>query len=276
MTEQQRNDGVAGAVAPAIPLAPADAAPSSLLDGISATICEALAIKGLGHRSALLELGRRARLPSGSVAAAYRAIADNWRRCHAAGNGRTSTTNWRWRASRSWRSRPHNRGAEVVLERALVAACERLGRADWSNQVPVASGIARSASERRRAIDLVHEHGAGHFELIELKVASDTPLYAAFEIIGYTCIWLLSRERASANPLLAANRIDAVVLAPPVYYQRYDLADVRAMLDAELRDLGRSHGVELSFRFEVLPDPPGEPPHTDKQLIARFDERRSL
>ena len=130
-----------------------------------------------------------------------------------------------------------------------------VGREDWSNQVPVASGVVGPNAERRRAIDLVHRRGSGRFEFIELKIASDTPLYAAIEIIGYTCIWLQARaeaERPSAT-LLAADHIDVIVLAPGAYYRPYELGALERQLDREIRSLGDRHGVALSFAFQTLP-----------------------
>ncbi|MFZ5726932.1 MAG: hypothetical protein ACOY4C_10990 [Pseudomonadota bacterium] len=168
----------------------------------------------------------------------------------------------------------HNTSPEVQLERALM----RLGRVDWSNQVPVASGIAGATAERRRAIDLVHQRSPRHFEMVELKVASDTPLYAAFEIIGYICIWLLSRLEPTApdNPLLAAKAIDAVVLAPTAFYAPYQLENLRLRLDDDLQRLGREHGVALSFLFEAFPDHLASPPWTDLELAHLLDARRPI
>ena len=160
----------------------------------------------------------------------------------------------------------------------MVLACERLGRSDWSNQVPVASGIAGGKAERRRAIDLVHLRSPEHFELVELKVASDTPLYAAFEIIGYACIWLMSRHKPTApdNPLLAASAIDAVVLAPAAFYAPYRLHALSLQLDDDLQRLGRKHGVKLSFRFEAFPDHLARPPWKDEELLHMLDARRLI
>lgn len=172
----------------------------------------------------------------------------------------------------------HNTSPEVRLERALIVACERLGRSDWSNQVPVASGLAGTNAERRRAIDLVHQRSPAHFELVELKVASDTPLYAAFEIIGYTCIWLMSGQEPPSpdNPLLTANAIDAVVLAPTAFYAPYRLETLRLQLDDDLQRLGREHGVALSFRFEAFPDHLASPPWTDEELAHLLDTRSAI
>ncbi len=251
--------------------------PASLLEGVNSAICQHLGIRHLGHKSALLEISQREAFPAGTVDATYSRIARNWQLCREAGIGSPSAANWRWRAPQMAIS-AHNTSPEVRLERALIVACERLGRSDWSNQVPVASGVAGAKAERRRAIDLVHQRGHGHFEMVELKVASDTPLYAAFEIIGYTCIWLLSRREPSApvNPLLTANAIDAVVLAPSSYYAPYRLDALRLQLDDDLQRLGREYGVALSFRFEAFTDRLASPPWTDLELAHLLDARRAI
>lgn len=136
-----------------------------------------------------------------------------------------------------------------------------------------------SSADRRRAIDLVHLVAPNHFEFIELKIASDTPLYAAIEIIGYGCAWLLARDQRADEPnaLLDADQLDLVVLAPSAYYAPYALAALEAVLDEELCDLGKANGVELGFRFERLPD---ELMQTnlpaDNTLLALLDQRRPL
>jgi hypothetical protein len=106
----------------------------------------------------------------------------------------------------------------------------------------------------RRAIDLVCDKGPNHFQLIELKVASDNPLAAAVQIISYVSVWLLTRnhDALNASPILKANRLDAVVLAPDAYYARYSLKGIEARLNSEIGALGREHGLELSFEFQAF------------------------
>jgi hypothetical protein len=252
-------------------------APPALLDGIEAAVAAALSISNVRHRSALLALGERDPVPGGTVAALFAAVAANWDRCEGAGVRARSSENWRWRKPQLALG-PGNPSREVGLERTLIQACERAGRDDWSNQVPVASGLAGSERERRRAIDLVHQVGPSHFELIELKVASDTPLYAAVEIIGYVCIWLLSRAAGvtSSSSLLCADHIGARVLAPAAYYARYRLAALQRALNEEIATLGKAQGVTLDFRFEAFPDAFAIPPLSNDNMLALLAERRSL
>lgn len=252
-----------------------DAAPTSLLEGVEGAVSEVLRVRSLRHRSALLELGERSELPVGALRAAYDQIQRNWQACSDRGLSRPSTQNWRWRMPQLAIA-AHNRSPEVVLERALIGAAERASRTDWSNQVPVASGVAGSSAERRRAIDLVCKREPGWFQFIELKIASDTPLYAAIEILSYLCIWLVSRHPDAERELLAADRIDAIVLAPKSYYRRFLLAALSERLDAEAEALGADHNVHLSFAFQSFPDELARAPFTDAGLLAVLDERKRL
>jgi hypothetical protein len=172
-----------------------------------------------------------------------------------------------------------NRSPEVVLERAIASACARLNRTDWSNQVPVASGLVPGASDGRRAIDLIQRRGERRFELIELKVGSDTPLYAAVEAVGYAMIWLLTREAAGApiSPVLKADQLDVRVLAPATFYKGYDLDAIELALDGSIRALGRDHRVPMSFGFDVLDGHALPGPHlADEELLAVVERRSSL
>lgn len=252
--------------------------PVSLFSGIDDAACKALAVPSFRHRSALRELTSRSEIKAGVVEAVHAAIAHNFNSARSRGVVSTSRENWRW-----CRPQPqiadHNSSPEVRLERAIAATCVRGGRRDWANQVPVASGIMGSHADRRRAIDLVHEVADRHFELIELKIASDTPLYAAIEIIGYGCAWLLAREERGVDisPLLGADRIDLIVLAPRGYYAPYSLNRLQVRLDAELSALGNRNGVRLGFRFQCLPQELAEtnlPP--DERLLALLDLRESV
>ena len=254
----------------------ASGVPQSLFEGVDAAVSAVLGVANLRHRSALHALGRVRLVQRGSVEAALDRIAANWERSAQAGLGSASQENWRWWSPQTFIGAA-NRSPEVVLERAIARACVAGGRRDWSNQVPVASGVVRSTTERRRAIDLVHKRNEGHYEFIELKIASDTPLYAAFEIISYVGIWLLSRNVACGKPLLDAMRIDTRVLAPAAYYAPFSLGWIEQTLNEELQEYGARFGTTLSFGFEVLSD--GFEPlrgYDDADIIALIDGRRPL
>jgi hypothetical protein len=70
----------------------------------------------------------------------------------------------------------------------------------------------------------VHNLAHGVWEFIELKVNSDTPLYAAMEILQYGLLFLFSRHHQqelqydTSKELLQATQIHLKVLAPSRYY----------------------------------------------------------
>jgi hypothetical protein len=248
-----------------VSIASAVQSPRSLLEGVEAIACSVLAVAALRHRSALR--GLTGSEGEGLVQAIFDALADNYRRGGASANKDRSQANWRW-CSLQPKISVANPSPEVGLEREIAKACEAAGRMDWANQIPVASGLILGAADRRRAIDLVHRRGDGHFEFIELKIASDTPLYASVEIIGYACLWLLARADppTRSSELLVADKVDLRVLAPARYYDGFDLEWLETRLDSQAKALGRAHGVHLSFAFDVLPPAlcvAGLPDHDD-------------
>jgi hypothetical protein len=228
-----------------------DALPSSVVEGVESAIVALLGITSTKHRSALLKLG--AVDGHALVETIFRQIRMNYDVGGGSAQKNRSRENWRWHSLQP-QIAPHNRSPEVVIERAIAAACARTGRTAWANQVPAASGLIEGKRGGRRAIDLVRRRGERHFEFIELKIASDTPLYAAVEIIGYGCLWLIARgdPPARASELLGADRIDLRVLAPSAYYAPFDLSDLETALNAGVSALGAQYGVGLSFAFEQL------------------------
>lgn len=247
--------------------------PSSLLHGVEADVSDALGIANVRHKSALHSLN----FPDDVDLAAtvYETIAANWLAGDADANKDRSRQNWRWTLQPQIGA--ENRSPEVVLERAIASACAAAGRTDWANQIPVASGLIRGASDGRRAIDLGQRRGEGHYELIELKIASDTPLFAAVELLGYASLWLLARkDPPAARPaLLAAERIDLRVLAPAAFYASFDLHGLECRLSEGLQLLGRSHGVRLSFAFYILPLALTVAVHPKGKCLLRQLERRT-
>lgn len=224
----------------------------SLMHGVFEAACSALGIANLRHKSAMLALQVPDDLDLAEVI--HKAVVANWVWGDAAANRDRSQQNWRWALQPQIGS--GNRSPEVVLERAVAAACAAANRDDWANQIPVASGLILGASDGRRAIDLVQRTGERTYQFIELKIASDTPLYAAVELLGYACIWLQARKEppSTAPEMLHASRIDLRVLAPAAFYKRFDLAKLERSLHASVQALGKREGVILSFGFDVLPE----------------------
>lgn len=136
----------------------------------------------------------------------------------------TPGKNWIWRYEHTKPSPKHSQ--EVLLEHEIV----ELGGQRWTRQVSTASGVDKEAdgnrtrTNRRRSIDLVFYQGNGGFSFVELKVGSDSPIYALFEILGYGLAYWHSRQEKLDHPreasrLMRAEKIDLVVLGPESWYR---------------------------------------------------------
>jgi hypothetical protein len=107
-------------------------------------------------------------------------------------------------------------------------------------------------------VDLVHKIQGG-FELVELKVESDSPYDAALQILRYGAVYMLYRlepdltKRFKGHSLMCAKRIVLEVLAPYRYYLQkdIDLRELEVQLNREVAGFAmrRAVGVELTFRF---------------------------
>lgn len=108
---------------------------------------------------------------------------------------------------------------EVSLERTIVNVCGE----NWFNQVPVASGLVDSNEDRHAKIDLANVNKK-HAKFIELKWASNTPLFATIEILRYALVYIFSVSKRESlgyreKRLLDLESIELQVLAPHSYYQ---------------------------------------------------------
>jgi hypothetical protein len=207
----------------------------------------------------------------------YRTLSDNYACGSPAAHRKASSENWRWPRPQT-QIATDNRSPEVMLERAIAAVAHRAGSVAWANQVPVASGLVGKNADRRRAIDLVHRCAPHRFEFIELKIHSDTPFYAAIEIIGYGCLWLLTRANLATRPsaILEATHVDLKVLAPSPYYASYELSGLEGARDQGCRTLGETQCVTVTFAFEALDRRlMGPVSMDDAALLATLDGRTS-
>lgn len=166
-----------------------------------------------------------------------------------------SEENWRWKKQLEFSSRQSV--DETTVEKLVALQCDEC----WVNQVPTASGLMDENSDQHCNIDLVHKRDEDCYEFIELKLDDSTPLFAAFEIVKYTLLLLISRERGQefryskeSNPLLWTTSAKLVVLAPPEYYAPYSLKWLEDELDVTLRSFSDSE-ISLGFTFERMPWP---------------------
>jgi len=165
-----------------------------------------------------------------------------------------------WRIERQTYIGSGNRSPEVLLERAIALLGERKVLKDWFNQIPVASGLINETADRRAAIDLLRYRNE-RVELVELKWESDTPAYAAIEILRYGLIYLLSYVNRDAfgyadNPLMGTGLVSLRVLAPQKFFDDCNLTWLRCGLDEGIHafvDRKTDQALSMDFGFLAFP-----------------------
>ena len=154
----------------------------SILAELDAIFNRHMRVENIGasphYRSRISALRMSAGRPAGFNAQqlleeAYGRLVSNLGRSPRFARSGPSQENWRF--EKQLDHCPQNPSLEITLERAIARATGP----DWANQVPTASGLWNDVADKRRAVDLVHRVGVRSFELIELKVESDTPLRAS-------------------------------------------------------------------------------------------------
>jgi hypothetical protein len=122
-------------------------------------------------------------------------------------------SNWIWR----YKAEGETESKEVLLERAVAFLDKNL----WACQMSTSSGI-QGKSHRRRAIDLVRRVGSRQYAFVELKVESDNPLFATFEILGYALAYLHAKANrwggSGEHNVFDAERVELTVLGPKDWY----------------------------------------------------------
>lgn len=156
---------------------------------------------------------------------------------------------------------------EVTLERAIILARRKRVQAskdEWTYQMPVATGLFGSDIDKSANIDLVRKHPNGEFDLIELKLGSNNPLYAAIEILQYGLVYAVSRRLAEANEydsdkleILKAKQIRLCVLAPKSFYEpaesdKYNFDWLVEALNEGLKYFKEEGGYEMTFQLCLL------------------------
>lgn len=202
------------------------------------------------------------------------------------------------------RNGKENASPEVTLERAIVRASSELSKSKIGNMLPVASGVFGLDSHKRAAIDLVElseREGHTHLEMIELKVGrtTNTPLFAAFEILGYGLCYVMARAYpelfgcASGREVFSADRVQLIVLAPRSYFSPEQerqigwLLSLESQINQELHDLDKPFrddvpNYELHFQFECFPEEFSWNPASDsgpaawQKALTAFKKRQSF
>lgn len=242
----------------------------SILKGVNELIDSELGLNDIGeapHHRHKRSCDRLAKSPMAGIASdlignIYEKVEENW------------VSDYHQRSKENWRFEKNTRidgdnGPEVRLERAIVNIPEEIwpDAKCWVNQVPVASGLVDPHADGSRKIDLVHKSGEA-YEFIELKIDSDTPLYAAMEILKYGVLYIFCRQDGRVSPfihthekenLLQAKKIHLRVLAPAKYYEKYDRSWLEILETSINNGLAKflaqpkfAFELEMDFKFETL------------------------
>lgn len=233
----------------------------SIFRGLDAIIDERLGVRHVGgaphhhHKSSAMEVCARARPLSGAplFPALVAQFETNFAQAPRSKEKGPSDQNWRFEKKLFMSA--GNPSIEKQIEKAAAAL------PDWANQVPTASGLWDSNSDKLRNIDLVHRLSAGVYEFIELKYESNNALHAAMEILGSAALYVASRGCYSAafrgrSELLTGRRVHLRVLAPAAYYRGLELGPLERTLSGEIGGYLAQRpeiGLEMDFCFQRLP-----------------------
>ena len=162
-----------------------------------------------------------------------------------------SEKNWRW--EKQTQIAEENESKEKILEKRIA----QLTGGDWVNQVPTASGLFDSTSDRHRNVDLARKVGDRAFDLIELKVDSGNPLLAIAEILQYAVLYLFARlhypiAQIASKQLLQGSVIGLRVLAPHGFYAGYALGWMVPAFNTALMSFTGGRGLPLEMNLDFL------------------------
>jgi hypothetical protein len=262
-----------------------DEPPMKILNGIGGMVDKWLRLQPIGlpphyrHKTAALALSDRTITIYGTdkfLTDAYNRINRNRRDAVRTGESSNSQENWRWK--RHLETSADNTSAEVTLERAIVSA---LGE-DWSNQMPTASGLVGPHADKRSSVDLVWRKDPDSYTFFELKVESNTPLFAAIGILLYGLLFVWSRNNQAAlkyqtdiQPVLGASKIALCSLAPRKFYSEYNLRNLSDSLNQGLSTFQYRKDLELSFNFAQFDSTINSESEPEK-IVSAIDNRRVI
>src|SRR3569833_1105892 len=168
----------------------------------------------------------------------YEQVRSNWTRHREPERWPTPDKIWALRTAPDFKFHPTQR-LEKQLQKQIAICLQNKG---WGNDVPTASGLVNGRG-RQMNVDLAHQIPDG-YELIELKLESNTSYAAAFQVMRYGAIYMLYRlepelsRRFRLHSMMRAKLIVLEVLAPHDYYA----GDQKAMSQFETqlnRELAR-------------------------------------
>lgn len=168
-----------------------------------------------------------------------------------------------WKLARALEIADRNKSLEKRLEKCVVQASEEHNQ-KWFNQIPVCNSFFGGSPRR---IDLVRQKTEYDFDFVELKFGdqqnrwgSDTPLYAALEIVTYGIFFAIARLLQlipTAFPLRAAKNVRLTVLAPEGWYSRFgNTRQIRRLgkeFNSAVADLNLEPETLFAFSFLSIP-----------------------
>src|ERR1700722_18251507 len=99
-----------------------------------------------------------------------------------------------WRSEGIWRLDGQRKIPQSGEKRLAYELCQRSPGLCW--EIPAASGVVdwNGQQNRHADVDIVRKVNATAYELIEFKVRSDTPEFAAAELIRNALLYLVARN----------------------------------------------------------------------------------
>jgi len=162
---------------------------------------------------------------------------------------------------------------------------KRKEKSNWWNQMPIASGLVSSIDDRRRAIDLVHRHDRSgkRYDFVELKIDSDTPLFALMEILRYGNVYLVLRESrdwlpevSRALPVFNAEHVGLRVLAPKIYYGNLNLYWLQEKINLALPQIIKEYPYDLTLTMDISSHWPTQLEEWDETILSNDSRLLSL
>jgi hypothetical protein len=183
-----------------------------------------------------------------------------------------------WRSEGLWRLDGQRKIPEDGEQRLAYELSQR--SSGLYLQIPATSGVVdwKGQQNRHANVDIVREVNPTVYELIELKDASDTPEFAAAELVRNALLYLVAKNFApeafcKAIPLLQATKISLQVWAAADYYDGYDGQRLQSAITKGFTTL--TGGLISDFAFSALDNISGKTTGVD-WANARNRQRREL
>lgn len=228
----------------------------SLFDGTDKLICDAM---GVQHRDHLNHKTLRNKALSDDKA--FSLVNGLYGQMMANFPGTPASQSKKlWCCRRETKIGDGNESQETLLEKAVAMLAHECHMPGWFNQCPVASGIVASDGDRRSDVDLVHLSD-GEARLIELKWASNTPVYALFQILEYGLAYILARLHTrelqlEKRRLMHVKKIALEVIGPYEFFKDERRAYLFALMDkAVAKFAAEKTGGALSMSLCALSFP---------------------